>query len=81
MLRKSNPEVEAKGALDELVALKETDTTPETGTFGLGHVNTARLTATVATVTAALSLKRTLPVDQLYAEGFLPSDPIRIGGK
>jgi NitT/TauT family transport system substrate-binding protein len=81
VLRKSNPEVEAKGALDELAALKETDTTPATRNYGLGHVDPARLTATVDTVTAALSLKRSLPVDQLYAAGFLPSDPIRIGGK
>ncbi len=81
LLRKSNPEVEAKGALDELAALKETDTTPETAKYGLGHVDNARLAATVDTVTAALSLKRTLGVDQLYAEGFLPSDRISFGGK
>ena len=81
LVRKSNPEVDAKGALDELAALKDTDATPDMRQYGLGHVDKARLAATIDTVSTALALKRAIAVDQLYADGFLPERRILIGGQ
>lgn len=76
ILRKSNPEVGADTAMDELVTLKEMETTPALQKSGLGTIDAARLEKTRDIVTEALSLKRKVSVDDLYAPGFLPKTPV-----
>ena len=80
-LRKSNPEVGADTAMDELVTLKEMDTSPALRKAGLGTIDAARLEKTRDIVTEALSLKRKVSVDDLYAPGFLPKTPVMPGGE
>ncbi len=75
-LRKNNPEINADGAMDELVALKEIESTKDVKAHGIGYIDRARMEATRNTVTEALSLKKTVPVEEIYADGFLPSPPI-----
>jgi len=81
ILRISNPEVEAEGAMDELQVLKETESTPDVGQHGIGYIDERKLAATIETVTSALSLKRTLQLNELYAQGFLPKDPVLLAKK
>jgi NitT/TauT family transport system substrate-binding protein len=81
ILRTSNPEVEAEGATDELMVLKETETTPDVAKYGVGYIDEKKLAATIETVTSALSLKRPLQVNELYVPGFLPQNPVIIGKK
>lgn len=80
-LRKSNPEVGADTAMDELVTLKEMETSPALRKAGLGTIDAARLEKTRDIVTEALSLKRKVSVDDLYAPGFLPKTPVMPGGE
>lgn len=75
-LRKNNPEINAEGAMDELIALKEIQSTDDIKTNGLGYIKKARMEATRNTVTEALALKKTVPVEEIYVDGFLPSPPI-----
>jgi NitT/TauT family transport system substrate-binding protein len=76
ILRKSNPEVDAEGAKDELLALRETEATADIREHGLGAISRARMEATRDTITTALGLKRSVPVEELYTSEFLPKDPI-----
>ena len=75
-LRKSNPEVDAAAAMDELVTLKEMDTKPGLRKNGLGTIDIARLEKTRDIVTEALSLKHKVSVEDLYAPGYLPKTPV-----
>ncbi|HLX28029.1 MAG TPA: ABC transporter substrate-binding protein [Casimicrobiaceae bacterium] len=76
ILRKSNPEVGADTAMDELVTLKEMETTPALQKAGLGTIDVARLEKTRDIVTEALSLRHKVSVEDLYAPGFLPKTPV-----
>lgn len=80
-LRKNNPEVDAAAAMDELVTLKEMDTNAELRKNGLGTIAIARLEKSRDIVTEALSLKRKVAVDDIYAPGFLPKSPVVPAGK
>jgi NitT/TauT family transport system substrate-binding protein len=80
-LRKTNPEVDAGSAMDELVTLKTMDTNPVLRKNGLGTVDVPRLDKTVDIVTEALSLKHKVPVADLYAPGFVPKTPVVAGAK
>lgn len=81
MLRKNNPEVSADSAGDELKALKEMQSTPEIRSKGLGHIDRKRMETTRDNITPALSLKRTVPVEEIYVAGFLPAKPVVPTGK
>ena len=81
LIRKGNPEVDAAAAGDELAALKEMQSTPEMRKGGLGQVVPARLETTRDIITDALSLKRKVAVEDLYAPGFLPKTPVAPGTK
>jgi NitT/TauT family transport system substrate-binding protein len=76
IMRKSNPEVDAEGAKDELLALRETEATADIREHGLGYISRARMEATRDTITTALGLKRSVPVEELYTSEFLPKAPI-----
>jgi NitT/TauT family transport system substrate-binding protein len=80
-LRKSNPEVDAGAAMDELVTLKEMDTTAGVRKSGLGTIDVVRLEKTRDIVTEALSLKRKVAVEDIYAPGYLPKTPVAPGAK
>lgn len=80
-IRKSNPEVDAAGAKDELVTLKEMQTNAELRRNGLGTIAIPRLEKTRDIVTEALSLKRKVSVEDIYAPGFLPKTPVMPGAK
>jgi NitT/TauT family transport system substrate-binding protein len=75
-LRKSNPEVDAAAAMDELVTLKQMDTNAAVRKNGLGTIDISRLEKTRDIVTEALSLKRKVSVEDLYAPGYLPKTPV-----
>jgi NitT/TauT family transport system substrate-binding protein len=81
ILRNSNPEIEAAGAMDELQVLKETESTPDVAEHGVGYIAEKKLAASIEIVTTALSLKRRIQLNELYAPGFLPKDPVLIGKK
>ncbi len=80
-LRKSNPEVDADAAMDELVTLKEMDTNAGLRKNGLGTIDVARLEKTRDIVTEALSLKRKVSVEDIYAPGYLPKTPVVTSAK
>jgi len=80
-LRTSNPEVDAAAAMDELVTLKEMDTSTGLGKSGLGTIDVARLEKTRDIVTEALSLKRKVSVEDIYAPGYLPKTAVVPGAK
>lgn len=80
-LRKSNPEVDAAAAMDELVTLKEMDTNAVLRKNGLGTIDIPRLEKTRDIVTEALSLKRKVSVEDIYAPGYLPKTPVVPGAK
>jgi NitT/TauT family transport system substrate-binding protein len=73
LLRKTNPEIDRNGALDELAAFKSIQATDDVRKHGFGYIDEQRLTATRDIVTNALSLKRTVGIDDIYSRGFLPS--------
>jgi NitT/TauT family transport system substrate-binding protein len=76
ILHKSNPEIHAEGAADELIALKDIESTDDVEKYGLGYIGKARMEATRDTITQALSLKRTVPAEDIYTDAFLPKTPI-----
>jgi len=80
-MRKTNPEIAADSATDELLAMKEMQTTDEIRKTGLGHIDKGRMEKTVDIITDALSLKRTVPVEEIYSTDFLPQKPIVHSGK
>lgn len=81
ILRKSNPEIDASGALDELMVLKETESTDDVRKHGIGYIDQNRMGKTVETVTNALSLKKTVPLESLYTVEFLPKNAIHLPGQ
>jgi NitT/TauT family transport system substrate-binding protein len=80
-IRKTNPEIDAGAAMDELLTLREIESVPEVKKHGLGSISIPRLEKTRDNVTEALSLKRKLTVADIYAQGFLPKVPVPPGTK
>ena len=72
LLRKSNPEIDRNGALDELAAFRNIQATEDVRKHGFGYIDEQRLTKTRDIVTGALSLKRTVKIEDIYSKGFLP---------
>jgi NitT/TauT family transport system substrate-binding protein len=72
VLRKNNPEIDRNGALDELAAFKSIQATDDVRKHGFGYIDEQRLTETRDIVTNALSLKRTVKIEDIYSKGFLP---------
>lgn len=72
-LRKSNPEIDAAGALEELAVFKEIQNTDDVKKYGFGYIDEDRLTDTRNITTKALSLKREVDIDDIYSKGFLPA--------
>jgi NitT/TauT family transport system substrate-binding protein len=81
IMRKTNPEVAADSATDELVAMREIETTDEIQRVGLGHIDRTRMEKTRDIITSALSLKRSVPLEEIYSADFLPGSPIVHSGK
>jgi len=81
IMRKTNPEVAADSATDELLAMKEMQTTDEIRKIGLGHIDQGKMEKTVAIITSALSLKRSVSVEEIYSTDFLPQKAIVHSGK
>lgn len=76
LLVKINPEINKDGAMDELAALKETETTDDIAKHGLGFISAARMEATRNTASEALGLKKKVDVKDIYSDAFLPKTPI-----
>ena len=72
VLRKNNPEIDRDGALDELATFKMIQSTDDVRKHGFGYIDEQRLTETRDVVTKALSLKRSVGIEDLYSKGFLP---------
>ena len=72
LLRRNNPEIDRNGALDELLAFKKIQDTDDVKTHGFGYIDEQRLTQTRDIVTNALSLKRTVKIEDIYSKGFQP---------
>jgi len=76
ILRKSNPEIDAGFAKEELSALAEIELTPDVRQHGFGYIDEERMAKTEDIIVKALSLKKTVPLDQLYTSDFLPKQAI-----
>ena len=76
ILRKSHPETDADAIRDELLTLKEMQTSPEILRDGLGQIDRKRMEATRDNITPALALKRTVPTEEIFVPGYLPKTPI-----
>jgi NitT/TauT family transport system substrate-binding protein len=81
IMRRTNPEVAADAATDELLAMREVDATDEIHRTGLGHIDRARMEKTRDIITGALSLKHFAPAEEIYSADFLPETPIVPSGK
>jgi NitT/TauT family transport system substrate-binding protein len=75
-MRESNPEIDAEGAKGELLDMRDVSVTDEVRKDGLGTMSDGAIAATRDLVTNALSLKRSVPVDQLYTAEFLPKPAV-----
>ncbi len=76
VIRKTNPEIDAGAAMDELLTLREIESAPDLKKHGLGWISVPRLEKTRDNVTEALSLRKKVAIDDLYAQGYLPKTPI-----
>ena len=76
ILRKSHPETDADAVKDELLTLKEMQTTAEIRRNGLGQIDRKRMETTRDIITPALALKRTVPAEEIFVPGYLPKIPV-----
>jgi NitT/TauT family transport system substrate-binding protein len=81
IMRKSHPELDAQSAEDQLLALKDIENTAQIRKAGLGHIEKVKMEKNRDNVVSALSLKKSVPVDQIYTDSFLPAQPIFPTGK
>jgi NitT/TauT family transport system substrate-binding protein len=72
ILRKTNPEIDPDVGKAELLDTKELALTDETKQHGLGWIDRAHMERTRDVTTEALSLKRVVPVEEIYTLDFLP---------
>ena len=73
ILQKLHREADAEFSKEELVGTRELAWSDEAKASGLGAISREKMTTTRDVVTAALSLKRVVPVDELYTTQFLPA--------
>jgi NitT/TauT family transport system substrate-binding protein len=73
ILQKYHREVDPEFSKDELLSTKELAWSPEAKANGLGFISREQMTSTRDVVTSALSLKRVVPVEELYTTQFLPA--------
>ena len=66
---------------DELLTLKEMQSTAEIRRDGLGQIDRKRMETTRDIITPALALKRTVPVEEIFVPGYLPKTPVVPSGK
>ena len=76
ILRKSHPELDAKSAKDQLLALKQIESTAQIRKSGMGYVDKAIMEKNRNNIVDALSLKRSVAVDEIYTNDFLPAQPV-----
>ncbi len=72
ILQKFNREVDPQFSKEELLTLKELAWSEEARAKGLGYISREKMTSTRDVASQALSLKRTVPVEELYTNEFLP---------
>jgi NitT/TauT family transport system substrate-binding protein len=71
IMRKANPEVDAEIGKEELIAIRELALTDHAKQHGLGKIDAAQMTSTRDIVVKALSLKREVPIDEIYVDGMV----------
>jgi len=72
ILQKLHREADAEFSKEELLGTRELAWSDEAKASGLGAISRDKMTSTRDVVTTALSLKRVVPVDELYTTQFLP---------
>jgi len=73
ILQKYHKEADPEFSTDELLSTKELAWSDEAKANGLGSISREKMTSTRDVVTSALSLKRVVPVEELYTIQFLPA--------
>ena len=73
ILQKYHKEADPEFSSDELLSTKELAWSDEAKANGLGFISREKMTSTRDVVTSALSLKRVVPVEELYTIQFLPA--------
>lgn len=71
ILRKQNPEVDAEIGKEEFLAIRELALTEHAKNQGLGVIDAAQMTQTRDIVVKALSLKREVPINEIYVDGLM----------
>lgn len=71
ILQKLHREVDPEFSTEELLSTRELALTDEAKQSGLGAISREKMTSTRDIVTSALSLKRVVPVEELYTVQFL----------
>ena len=75
-LRKSNPEVNAEIAKEQLLGIAEFVLVDDVRKHGYGYIDRAKMETTRRLIDDALKLKRTLATDDVYTAKFLPNPPV-----
>lgn len=73
ILQKLHREVDPEFSKEELLSTRELAMSDEAKTGGIGAISREKMTSTRDLVTSALSLKRVVPVEELYTAQFLPA--------
>ena len=73
VLQKLHREADPQFSKEELLGTRELAWSDEAKASGLGAISRDKIATTRDVVTAALSLKRVVPVDELYTTQFLPA--------
>jgi NitT/TauT family transport system substrate-binding protein len=73
ILRKLHREVDPEFSKEELLSTRELALSEEAKQSGLGAISREKMTSTRDIVTSALSLKRVVPLEELYTVQFLPA--------
>jgi NitT/TauT family transport system substrate-binding protein len=71
IMRKQNPEVDAEIGKEELLAIRDLALTEHAKQHGLGKIDAKRMTETRDIVVKALSLKREVPITEIYVDGMM----------
>jgi NitT/TauT family transport system substrate-binding protein len=72
IVRKTNPELETDVSEAELQDAKELSLTPETAAHGYGYIDPKHMEHVRDVVTQALSLKRKVPLNDIFTDADLP---------
>lgn len=71
IMRKQSPEVDPEIGKEELVAIRDLALTDHARKQGLGVIDAAQMTQTRDIVVKALSLKREVPIGEIYVDGLV----------